>query len=192
MNHDQPCTLTRPLSAPGCQPKRGFTLVENLICLVLLALLTLGGLVQLRHTTVTHALEGTAALLETDLRYARSLALATDRSVRFQVLPLADGGTCYLVYSGPTGSCTCAANGLAQCQGEGAAWRAAAQPASKGVRVLHSGRALVFDSGKGTVTPTATLVVSDNDGLAIHQIVNLMGRTRTCSPQRLAGWRTCS
>lgn len=190
MNHPLPCLAAR--HAAHHRAARGFTLVENLICLALLALLTLSGLAAMRNTAITRALEGTAALLETDLRYARSLALVSDRSVRFQVLPLADGGTCYLVYSGPTGSCSCGASGPAQCQGDGVALRAVAQPGSKGVRVLHSGRALVFDAGKGTVTPTATLVVSDDDGLAIHQIVNLMGRTRTCSPQRLAGWRSCS
>ena len=41
---------------------------------------------------------------------------------------------------------------------------------------------------KGTVTPTATLRVEARDGRAIHQVVNLLGRVRSCSPQgRIAG-----
>lgn len=171
---------------------RGFTLVEHLICICLIALLTMSGLAAMRNTLMTHALESSAALLETDLRYARSLALSADTNVRFQVQAQADGGTCYLVYSGSANSCTCSSAGVAQCTGNGQALRVAAQPVAKGVRVMHSGNALLFSAGKGTVSPTATLVVSDADGLAIHQVVNLMGRTRSCSPQRLAGLKTCS
>jgi type IV fimbrial biogenesis protein FimT len=171
---------------------RGVGLVDTLVALSLMMVLLGGALHAMRNLTGRHVVEATAALLETDLRHARTLALASDTSMRFEVQPTAVGGTCYVVYSGTAGGCTCSADGQAQCQSGAKAWRSSAQPARQGVRILHSGRSLLFDAGKGTVTPTATLVVTDRDGQAIHQVVNLMGRTRSCSPTGMAGLRACS
>jgi type IV fimbrial biogenesis protein FimT len=51
---------------------------------------------------------------------------------------------------------------------------------------------MTFDPVKGTVTPTATLRVESKDGRALHQVVNLLGRIRTCSPGgKLPGEKTC-
>jgi type IV fimbrial biogenesis protein FimT len=58
--------------------------------------------------------------------------------------------------------------------------------------VRSASKSLTFDPVRGTVTPTATLRVEARDGKAIHQIVNLLGRVRSCSPQGLlAGERAC-
>jgi type IV fimbrial biogenesis protein FimT len=60
------------------------------------------------------------------------------------------------------------------------------------VQVRSTTRSLTFDPVRGTVTPTATLRVEARDGRAIHQVVNLLGRVRSCSPLgRDAGERTC-
>ena len=181
-------------SAPRSRLDRtqGLGLIELLVCLAITTILLAGAMQALRGLSTRQALEATAALLETDLRHARSLALATDAPVRFEVQAPGAQTTCYLIYSGPAGSCTCRADGTAQCLADSRAWRVAAQDTRQGIRILHSGRALTFDAGKGTVTPTATLVVSDADGQAIHQVVNIMGRVRSCSPQGLGGLRRCS
>lgn len=182
------------------RPARGIGLIELLVCLAIGVVLMAGAMQAMRGLGNRQTVEATAALLETDLRHARSQALATDQPVRFEVQTLVaaqpakvatSAATCYVVYSGPAGSCLCRGDGTAQCQPGSSLWRAAAQANASGVRVLHSGRSLTFDPGKGTVTPTATLVVADADGQAIHQVVNIMGRVRSCSPQGLAGLRPC-
>jgi type IV fimbrial biogenesis protein FimT len=65
--------------------------------------------------------------------------------------------------------------------------------ASQGiVQVRSASRSVTFDPVRGTVTPTATLRVEARDGRAIHQVVNVLGRIRSCSPQGLAaGERAC-
>jgi len=193
--HHRPLALSGPArdaAAHGRRPEHGLGLVELLVVLAIAATLLASALQAMRGIGQRHALESVAALLETDLRLARAMALAQDAPLRFEVQVPAAQSSCYLIYSGPAGSCSCRSDGTASCQAGGRTWRAAAQPAEDGVRILHSGRPLLFDPGKGTVTPTATLVVTDRDGLAIHQIVNLMGRVRSCSPQGVGGLRACS
>jgi type IV fimbrial biogenesis protein FimT len=58
--------------------------------------------------------------------------------------------------------------------------------------VRSASKSLTFDPVKGTVTPTATLRVEARDGRAIHQIVNLLGRVRSCTPGgRVSDERSC-
>jgi type IV fimbrial biogenesis protein FimT len=62
---------------------------------------------------------------------------------------------------------------------------------SAGVQLRSNSGSILFDAVKGTVTPTATLRVTSSVG-ALHQVVNLMGRVRTCSPDgALAGYARC-
>jgi type IV fimbrial biogenesis protein FimT len=58
--------------------------------------------------------------------------------------------------------------------------------------VRSASKSITFDAVRGTVTPTATLRVEARDGRAIHQVVNLLGRVRSCSPLgRVGGERVC-
>lgn len=51
---------------------------------------------------------------------------------------------------------------------------------------------MLFDGTRGTVSPTGTVRVIGSDGRALHKVVNVMGRVRTCSPQRsISGYRPC-
>lgn len=175
-----------------CAPSRGHSLLEMLVVVAVVLLLCASVLTNWRQQLAQQAVEATAALLETDLRYARAMALAREASVRVEVQRRDDGSTCYLMHNGPAGSCRCLAGGVASCTAGVHSLRVAEQPARSGVQVVHSGRALTFDPSKGTVSPTATLVVRGADGRSIHQIVNLMGRTRSCSPDRLGGLRPCA
>jgi type IV fimbrial biogenesis protein FimT len=60
------------------------------------------------------------------------------------------------------------------------------------VQVRSASKSLTFDPLKGTVTPTATLRVEGKDGRAIHQVINLLGRVRSCSPNgRVLDERAC-
>lgn len=184
-------TLTR--RTVGVAPTRGLTLVEALCCLSIAGLLLAGALPSLRDLRLRQALNSVAAMLETDVQHARSLARSMDRSVRLGLQTAADGASCYVIHTGPAGACSCdAATGAARCEDEAQLLRLQPLPAAAGVRLSSASRSIVFDAGKGTVTPTATFVLADREGRAVHQIVNILGRTRSCSPSGLAGYRPCA
>jgi type IV fimbrial biogenesis protein FimT len=43
---------------------------------------------------------------------------------------------------------------------------------------------------KGTVTPTASIQLRSAAG-QLRQVVNVMGRVRTCTPDGVPGYRAC-
>jgi type IV fimbrial biogenesis protein FimT len=169
----------------------GLTLVE-LLCGMAIAVTAVGTAVpSLKGLQQTQQLHAVAARLETDVQLARSLARTRGEGVRLSVQALDAGGSCTMVHTGGANDCRCNAEGQAECVGEAEVLSAAAQPA-RGAWITTTGRSLVFDGSRGTVTPTATLKIASADGSAIHQIVNIMGRTRSCTPQgRVAGIKPC-
>jgi type IV fimbrial biogenesis protein FimT len=51
---------------------------------------------------------------------------------------------------------------------------------------------MLFDTDRGTVSPTGTLRIHAADDRTVHHVVNIMGRVRTCSPNGLvAGHPAC-
>jgi type IV fimbrial biogenesis protein FimT len=56
-------------------------------------------------------------------------------------------------------------------------------PGSGRLAFSASSASMLFDADRGTVTPTGTLRLQLADGRAIHHVVNIMGRARTCSPR---------
>lgn len=181
------------LQAAACRGiARGLTLIEMLCCLCITGMVLAGALPAARDLRLSQALQGVASELETDVQYARSLARTNDRTVRLALQVTDDGGACYVIHSGPSGACTCDTAGVARCSDGAEALRVQPLPASAGIRVSTSSRSIVFDAGKGTVTPTATFVVADRDGRAVHQVVNVLGRVRSCSPSGLNGYRRCA
>jgi type IV fimbrial biogenesis protein FimT len=63
--------------------------------------------------------------------------------------------------------------------------------AGEPVRLASNSRSLAFEPTQGTVTPTATVRVAAAGGEAVHQIINVMGRVRSCSPNGVAGYKPC-
>ena len=60
------------------------------------------------------------------------------------------------------------------------------------VTLATNATSVVFDPQHGTSTPTATYRLVAADGREIRQIVNVMGRIRSCSPQGgVTGQRAC-
>lgn len=179
-------------TTPHPRPQHGFTLVEMLCTLATLAVLLGAALPSLHQLRATQTLRAAADLLETDLQYARSLALAEGQPVRLAVQAMDDGGSCYLIHTGPSQACRCSGAGQAQCSDGNRLLRLVELDRPAGLQLAPADRSLQFDANKGTVTPTATLRLSDRDGRTIHQIVNIMGRVRSCSPTGLGGLRRCA
>ena len=154
---------------------RGVSLVECAVALAITATalgLALPSLTELRDR---HRLDAVAAQLETDLMLARSEAVARHDGVRLD-LQSDQGGSCYVLHV---------------CRAGLQAIRHARFPAAGPIQVSSRSASIVFDPALGTVTPTATIKVSGAAG-TVHQVINIMGRVRSCVPAPgRAGYPTC-
>ena len=127
-------------------------------------------------------LEGAAAQLETDIHHTRMLAVARNAPLRISFETSA-AGSCYVIHTGAANQCGCnAADGTATCQGGAEAERSVRFAAGDAVSLKSNLRSVVFDATKGTSTPTATVQLTARDGMTLHQVMNIMGRVRSCSP----------
>ncbi|MES2714772.1 MAG: GspH/FimT family pseudopilin [Pseudomonadota bacterium] len=176
----------------GGHRQHGLSMVE-LLCTLAISLLLLGGAVPMMNDLrLGQRLHATAALLETDIHLARSSAIRSSQPVRLVVQALPTGGSCYMLHNGAADACECTDSGQARCDAGVQLLRSEGQAAAGGVVLAALQRPLVFDGRKGTVTPTATLRLTARDGRAIHQVVNIMGRVRSCTPAgAVGGLRAC-
>ncbi len=173
--------------------KRGLSMVELLCTLAIAAVLLGSALPLLNGLQQGQRLQAAAALLETDIHLARSTAISTGQPVRLVVQALQAGGSCYLLHTGASNACECTAQGEARCEAGARLLRIEPLPAASGVSLAAIAHPLVFDGRKATVTPTATLRLASQDGRAIHQVVNIMGRVRSCTPSgAVGGLRACA
>jgi type IV fimbrial biogenesis protein FimT len=161
--------------------QHGVTLVESMITLLVTVVAIGAAAPGLQEARAKRHLDGTAAQLANDLRHARSLAVAQSRPVRFS-LHHAPAGSCYVAHTGPVSACSCNEQGQAQCTGGAQALLVAGFPASGPVRLSHTSASMLFEPDRGTVTPTGTVRAELADGRSVRQIINVMGRVRTCSP----------
>jgi type IV fimbrial biogenesis protein FimT len=166
--------------------------VEALLCLSLTAILLGTALPSLEDQRQRRHLEGAAAQLETDIAFTRSLAVMQNRTLRMGYTSAGTAGSCYVVYAGPHQACVCDDQGQTHCQAGSEALRTVFFPASGAIQLQANVRAMAFAPGRGTVTPTGTLRLQGPQTLAVHQVVNVMGRVRTCTPSEgLPGYRRC-
>ncbi len=171
--------------------QRGLTSVELLAVVAVLAILLGSVAPSFKQMRERRHLEGAAAQLATDLRHARSLAVAQRAPVRLSVHTQGQN-SCYVVHTGPAAACSCDGQGVAQCNAQGQLLQSAAFDAGGPVRLASTSRSMLFDPDRGTVTPTGTVRLQLASGTALHQIVNIMGRVRACSPQAaMPGYPAC-
>jgi type IV fimbrial biogenesis protein FimT len=174
------------------RPRRrqaGTSLVEASIVLAITGLLAGSVLPGWGDARERRQLEVASAQLATDLRLTRSLAVSRSQPVR---LTTTAAQACYVVHTGPAGACSCDASGAAFCSGTAQALRTAVLPGAGRVGLSVSSGSMLFDADRGTVTPTGTFRLRLADGRAIHHVVNIMGRARTCSPAgQVAGHPVC-
>lgn len=175
----------------GAPNVRGLSLVETCITICVLAILlsiAIPSFLQLRQRI---AIEGTARQLAGDLHYARGEAVARAQSLRISFSGDATS-SCYVIHTGAANDCVCAADGHAQCEAGAQALKSVRLATTEDVRILSNAQSMLFDGLRGTVSPSGTVRVIGASGHAVHQIVNVLGRMRTCSPQpALPGYRAC-
>ena len=157
----------------------GVTLIESLITMAV-SVVALGAAVPgFESARERRHLEGTVAQLETDLQYARSLAVAANQTLRVSFGNNA-AGSCYTISHAPITDASCLHGDLR-----------AVQLAPEFLSLSASAASMAFDPAKGTVTPTSTVEVRSRSGHAVRVVVNVMGRVRSCSPSGLPGFKAC-
>ena len=168
---------------------RGVTLVESLCAISILATSVGLGLPSFRTWQERQALLSAAAELETDIHYARSQAVAQNGAIHLTVRTAVEGA-CYVMYTGEPDDCSCSSANGAACTGQAAVLRYSAYPERGTVKLLNRNSTLTFNPRLGTVTPAATFKLRAPMA-TVHQIVSIMGRTRSCSPDKFSGIRAC-
>jgi len=178
---------------PPTPPRQcaGLTLVELLVVIAVLAVAAGIALPGFQDVRERRHLEGIAAQLETDIHYARSVAVAHQQPARISYS--ADtSGSGWVIHEGPPTHCRPLPDGKAACNRPVQVLRSVHLPPDSPVRVQANVATMVFDPLRGTTTPTGTLRVTVRSGAAVHQIVSLMGRVRSCTPTAgLAGYPRC-
>ena len=188
----QPQSRRRPTPVHDHCRAGGLTLIELMCVLAVLVVLGGGSVPGLQSMRQTQALNGVTETVQADVQYARMVAMTTDRTVRLSVQSHPDGGSCLLVHLGPAGGCACHGDGQATCATGSELLRVSAQRSTEGAALTTVGKSLIFDAGKGTVSPTATLKSQTTDGRVVHQVINILGRVRTCSPDGRTPYPRCA
>ncbi len=180
---------TALLSRPARQ--RGVSLIEAATVLAVIAVVAGTAAPSLQAVIEARRLDAAATQLATDIRFTRTEAVARNEALRLSVRPVA-GGTCYLVHTGAADACTCPTTGPAVCSGDARALRTVVLPGGERVTLQANVGSILFDPVHGTSTPTGTLRLIGTRERAIHHIVNVMGRVRSCSPTgAVPGYRAC-
>lgn len=170
---------------------RGVSLIEACVTIGVLAIIVGSVAPSFAQARQKVEIEGVAAQLQTDIQYARSEAVARAQSLRL-TFSAGAGGSCYVIHTGAAGDCRCGDAGRTECVADAQQLKTVHLPVSGTVRLQSSARSMLFDGTRGTVSPTGTVRVIGSDGRALHKVVNVMGRVRTCSPQRsISGYRPC-
>jgi type IV fimbrial biogenesis protein FimT len=125
--------------------QHGISLIETMcvLCVVSVAIGT--AIPSLGSLSQKAELAGAAAQVETDVQFARSQAVALNRTVQF-TLREANGATCYIVHTGPAASCSCSGQEpSASTCGDGSNLLRAVSFASQGiVQVRSASKSVTF------------------------------------------------
>lgn len=172
------------------QRQQGLTFVEASAVLAVLAVLASMAVPGLREQIQRRQTEGIASELLSDLQFVRTESVARNERLRVTFGRAADGGSCYVIHSGAAGACSCSVTPA--CSDSALEFKSVRFAATAPAAISSNVASIVYDPRHGTSTPAATLRITGRDGMAIHQIVNIMGRVRSCTPAgAIAGYRAC-
>ena len=157
--------------------QRGVTMIEACITLAIAGILAGSALPSFKDSLDKRKVEGISSEVGTDLRYARSEAVARNTGVRVSFFQ-----GCYVVHTGSRDDCVCNGQGPAVCTGDAVALKTVNASSARGVQVVANVSSLRFDPAHGTTSPTGTVCAVPASGRSVHHVVSIMGRVRTCSP----------
>ncbi|MEO5697309.1 MAG: GspH/FimT family pseudopilin [Burkholderiaceae bacterium] len=178
-------------SRTAARHQRGVSLVEACAVLTVTAVLAATAAPGMQDLIDTRRLEGAATLLATDIQFIRGESVARNQPLRLSFLPSATG-SCYVIHSGAADQCHCEAVGPAQCSGNAREIRTVTLAGADRVSLQANVGSMLFDPVHGTSSPSGTLRLLGARNRAVHHVVNIMGRVRSCSPlAAMPGYRTC-
>ena len=157
--------------------QRGVTLIDASITLAITGILAGSALPSFNESLDKRRVEGFSSEVGTDLRYARSEAVARNAGVR---VSFHQG--CYVVHTGSRDDCVCDGQGPAVCTGDAVALKTVNAASARGVQIVSHVSSLRFAPTHGTITPTGTVCTVPASGRSVHHVVSIMGRVRACSP----------
>jgi type IV fimbrial biogenesis protein FimT len=171
--------------------QRGFTLVEAGIVLAVSAIAVSAATPGFGKFIEKQRLKNVAAQLAADIRFARAESVLRNTALRL-TRQNATWGSCYVIHTGSAGQCSCHTSGPAQCSGGAKALKTVHLPAADKIGLQSRAASILFDPLHGTTTPADTFKVVAASGRAVHQIVNIMGRVHSCSPNgSVPGYAVC-
>ena len=174
----------------GKRREGGLSLLELAIVVAIIAIVGATAVPSFTAAVDGRRLDAAATRLAADLQFVRGEALARNRSLRLSVRSGADA-SCWIVHTGNPADCSCTA-AAATCSGDALSIKSVVLPNSERVGVTGNVASIVFDPLHGTSTPTGTLRLIGAGGRAIHHVVNVLGRVRSCTPEGgVAGYPTC-
>jgi type IV fimbrial biogenesis protein FimT len=181
---------TKHATLPHKQISRGFSLIEAMVVVAVAAVVAAAAVPSLVDFIDGRRLDATATALAADLQFVRTEAVARNQPIRISFHD-APGGTCWVVHTGAAAQCRCTDAPPAACAGGALEIKTVVLGAADRVSVRANVASIAFDPMHGTSTPTGTLRLIDGRGRAVHHVVNVMGRVRSCTPAGVPGWRAC-
>jgi type IV fimbrial biogenesis protein FimT len=170
--------------------QRGITLLEACVVIAVTAIVAATAAPSFTALLDARRLEGAATRLAADVQFVRGEALARNRSLRLSFHGGADA-SCWIVHTGGAADCSCA-SGAVVCSAGAVEIKSVVLPSVERVSVAANVASIVFDPLHGTSTPTGTLRLADLRGRAIHHVVNVVGRVRSCTPGgAVVGYPAC-
>jgi type IV fimbrial biogenesis protein FimT len=170
-------TRTCPPTRAHAGRRRGFTLVELMIGLAVLAVLATLALPSMGSALQRHRLRAAAEHLAADLTEARFEA--TRRGQTLHVLPRSGPDWCWAVAREPGCSCDgTSSDEAAPCQ-----LSRSSQADHAGVQLLQAQAVELSPSGAaGAATTVQAALFEGRSGSRLQVLVTALGRTRVCAP----------
>jgi len=107
---------TKPVSLPPKRGSCGFSLVEAMVVVAVIAVVATTAVPSLVAFIDGRRLDATATALAADVQFVRTEAVARNQPIRISFHD-APGGTCWVVHTGPAAQCSCNDTPPAVCGG---------------------------------------------------------------------------